>query len=149
MLNEIYIGDNLAIMKSKRFKKHKEKFKMIYIDPPYNTQVRKSYNDKLNSDTWIKFMKDRLKVAKTYLKQDGVIFISIDDNEYANLKILCDAIFGSDNFMGTFITKQAQRSNAKHINTIHEYILCFEKEKDCSNYCCCYYFYVRIVKYCF
>ena len=105
MLNEIYIGDNLAIMKSKRFKKYKEKFKMIYIDPPYNTQVRKSYNDKLNSDTWIKFMKDRLKVAKTYLKQDGVIFISIDDNEYANLKILCDAIFGSDNFMGTFITK--------------------------------------------
>lgn len=129
MQNEIYIGDNLAVMKSKDFQKYIDKIKMIYIDPPYNTQNDKCYNDKNTSDDWIKFMSKRFEVSKQLLKSDGVIFISIDDNEYANLKVLCDSIYGKDNFVGTFITQQAQRSNAKHINTVHEYILCFAKDK--------------------
>lgn len=74
-------------------------------------------------------MYDRLAVSKKYLNENGVIFISIDDNEYANLKIICDKIFGKDNFVGTLITLQAQRSNAKLINTVHEYILCYAKNK--------------------
>ena len=128
--NEIYIGDNLEIMKSQKFDKYEEKIKMIYIDPPYNTQGKKSYNDKSSSEDWGLFIKKRLEASKRLLKQDGVIFISIDDNEYANLKLLCDRIFGKENFVGTFITQQAQRSNAKHINTVHEYILCFAKNKE-------------------
>lgn len=130
MKNQIYIGDNLKIMESKSFEKYVEKIKMIYIDPPYNTQGQKSYNDKSSSDEWAKFMKKRIIASKKLLKNDGVIFISIDDNEYANLKLICDEIFGKSNFVGTFITQQAQRSNAKHINTVHEYILCFAKNKD-------------------
>ena len=70
-------------------------------------------------------MRERLVASKKLLKPDGVIFISIDDNEYANLKLICDDVFGKENFVGTFITQQAQRSNAKHINTVHEYIICF------------------------
>ena len=129
MKNEIYIGDNLQIMNSKNFEKYQEKIKMIYIDPPYNTHNIKSYNDKLDSDLWKKFMEDRLFSAKKLLKQDGSIFISIDDNEYANLKLMCDDVFGKENFVGTFITQQAQRSNAKHINIVHEYIVCYAKNK--------------------
>ncbi|MBQ8219025.1 MAG: site-specific DNA-methyltransferase [Bacilli bacterium] len=130
MNNEIYIGDNLTVMNNSIFEKYIDRIKMIYIDPPYNTQNQKSYSDKASSCEWGKFMKERLESSRKFLKSDGVIFISIDDNEYANLKIICDLVFGKENFVGTFITQQAQRSNAKHINTIHEYILCFAKNKE-------------------
>ena len=69
-------------------------------------------------------------MLSTFLSDDGVIFISIDDNEQAYLKVLCDNIFGKSNFIGSFITKQAQRSNSKHINIVHEYILCYAKNKN-------------------
>lgn len=130
MKNKIYIGDNYDVLKSTEFEKFSGKIKMIYIDPPYNTKSCKSYNDKTSSITWGIFMKKRLELSKHLLKEDGAIFISIDDNEYANLKLICDDIFGKENFVGTFITKQSQRSNAKHINIIHEYILCFAKNKN-------------------
>lgn len=130
MNNEIYIGDNLCVMTSPVFEKYTNKIKMIYIDPPYNTQEKRSYKDKATSEEWGEYIKVRLEAAKRYLKNDGVIFISIDDNEYANLRIICDGVFGKENFVGTFITRQAQRSNAKHINTVHEYILCFAKNKE-------------------
>lgn len=130
MKNEIYIGDNYNILTNDFFKeKYTNKVKMIYIDPPYNTLSDKSYNDKSNSDSWADSIKERILISKDLLKEDGVIFISIDDNEYASLKIVCDKIFGKDNFVGTFITQQAQRSNAKYINTVHEYIICFAKNK--------------------
>ncbi|MDO4341160.1 MAG: site-specific DNA-methyltransferase [bacterium] len=129
MTNEIYIGDNLKIMNSQSFKKYIGKIKMIYIDPPYNTNESKSYNDKISSKDWKDYIKKRISASSKFLKNDGVIFISIDDNEYANLKIICDNVFGKENFVGTFITQQSQRSNAKHINTVHEYILCFAKNK--------------------
>ena len=136
MKNEIYIGDNLKVMNDISFKKYYEKIKMIYIDPPYNTQGQKSYNDKSSSQNWATFMEERLKASKKLLKTDGVIFISIDDNEYANLKNVCENVFGKENFVGTFITQQAQRSNAKHINTVHEYILCFAKVVFCKYFGC-------------
>lgn len=130
MNNEIYIGDNLQILNSESFSKFKNKIKCIYIDPPYNTKTAKSYNDKIHSDEWVEFMYPRILSSKEMLSSKGVIFISIDDNEYANLKIMCDEIFGIQNHIGTFITQQAQRSNAKHINTVHEYILCYAKDKN-------------------
>lgn len=132
--HEIYVGDNLQVMKSDAFSKYKNKIGLIYIDPPYNTLTSKSYNDKNNSNSWYNFMKDRLIVAQELMKEDAVILISIDDNEYANLKVCCDEVFGTENFVGTMITKQSQRSNAKLINTVHEYILCYAKDKKCLDH---------------
>lgn len=130
MKNEIYIGDNYEVLKNKAFRdKYINKIKLIYIDPPYNTLNKKSYKDKTDSDYWAEFMECRLDASKDLLKEDGAIFISIDDNEFASLRIICDKIFGKENFVGTFITQQAQRSNAKYINTVHEYIICFAKNK--------------------
>lgn len=129
MKNEIYIGDNLEVLKSESFQKYKDKIKFIYIDPPYNTQGMKSYDDRVTSIEWREFIYPRILEAKNILSKEGIIFISIDDNEYANLKLICDDVFGKENHLGTFITKQSQRSNAKHINTVHEYIICYAKEK--------------------
>ena len=127
--NAIYLGDNLQIMSSTEFSKYKNSVKMIYIDPPYNTKSIKTYNDNLKTIDWNMFMEPRLSKAKDFLTEDGCIFISIDDNEFANLKIMCDKIFGKENFTGNFITYQALRSNSKHINTVHEYVLCYAKNK--------------------
>lgn len=125
MKNKIFIGDNLDILNSSVFSKYHNSIKVIYIDPPYNTKTKKTYND--NNTDWLCSIKKRLEVSRNYLKEDGVIFISIDDNEYAYLKVACDFIFGKENFLGTFITNQAMRSNTKFINTVHEYVLCFAK----------------------
>lgn len=127
--NEVYIGDNLAVMKSDAFKKYRGKIGLIYIDPPYNTLTSKSFNDKHDSVAWRDFMRERLLKAKGLMSDDAVILISIDDNEYADLKLCCDSVFGEQNFVGTMVTKQAQRSNSKLINTVHEYILCYAKDK--------------------
>ena len=130
MKHKVYIGDNLRVMQTnKDFDQYGGKVSVIYIDPPYNTKTKKSYNDKQAREEWLEFMKARLILGRYYLKEDGVIFISIDDNEYAYLKVLCDEVFGEKNCLGTFITKQSQRSNSKHINTVHEYILAYAKNK--------------------
>jgi adenine-specific DNA-methyltransferase len=127
-MNNIYIGDNLVVLKD-LVSKGNIKYKMIYIDPPYNTRTKKTYNDSCSYDEWEIFIKERLECAYKLLLKNGCIFISIDDNEMAHLRNICDDIFGNKNFVGTFITKQSQRSNAKHINVIHEYILCYAKDK--------------------
>ena len=130
MKHKVYIGDNAKVMTfNKDFDQYSGKVGMIYIDPPYNTKTKKSYNDKQAREEWLDFMERRLRLAGYYLKEGGVIFISIDDNEYAYLKVLCDKVFGEQNCLGTFITKQSQRSNSKHINTVHEYILAYAKNK--------------------
>ena len=130
MKHKVYIGDNLLVMQhNKDFDQYGGKVSVIYIDPPYNTKTKKSYNDKQAREEWLVFMKARLILGRYYLNSEGVIFISIDDNEYAYLKVLCDEVFGEQNCLGTFITKQSQRSNAKHINTVHEYILAYAKNK--------------------
>lgn len=129
MKHKVYIGDNAKVMGGDDFSQYEGKFSVIYIDPPYNTKTKKSYNDKKAGEHWQSFMQTRLIYARLYLAEEGVIFISIDDNEYSRLKILCDREFGEKNFLGTFITKQSQRSNSKHINTVHEYILAYAKNK--------------------
>lgn len=130
MTHKVYIGDNAEVMlNNKDFEQYRQKISVIYIDPPYNTKTKKSYNDKQEREEWIEFMRTRLVYGAWSLKDDGVIFISIDDNEYAYLKVLCDEVFGEQNCLGTFITKQSQRSNSKHINTVHEYILAYAKNK--------------------
>ncbi|WRE36828.1 site-specific DNA-methyltransferase [Helicobacter pylori] len=84
---------------------------------------------------WLSFMLPRLKLARDLLKEDGVIFISIDDNECANLKILCDEIFGEDNFVGDFIRKTKSTTNDAKIglNYQHEFLLCYAKNKEFVN----------------
>ena len=129
MKHKVYIGDNVAVMNGEDFSQYEGKVSVIYIDPPYNTKTKKSYNDKQAREEWLSFMGTRLFFARRYLNEEGVIFISIDDNEYAYLKMLCDREFGEKNCLGTFITKQSQRSNSKHINTVHEYILAYAKNK--------------------
>jgi len=155
----LYIeGDNLEVLKLLQKSYHKQ-VKMIYIDPPYNTGKDFVYKDNFkdniknymeqtgqvdaegnklstNSDTsgryhsdWLNMMYPRLKLARNLLKDDGVIFISIDDNEVANLRKICDEIFGEENFVGEFIkqSKVGGGSDSKHIATEHEYILSYAK----------------------
>ena len=130
MKHKVYIGDNFQVMNNPVFQdEYAGKVGVIYIDPPYNTRTKKSYNDKFGHKDWLDFMRNRLHAGRICLSDGGVMFISIDDNEYAYLKVLCDEVFGEQNCLGTFITKQSQRSNAKHINTVHEYILAYAKNK--------------------
>lgn len=138
--NHILIeGDNLEALATLTYT-HEGKIDVIYIDPPYNTGNKDfiyndSYVDKEDSyrhSKWLSFMSRRLKIAKKLLSDRGVIFISIDDNEQAALKMLCDDVdyFGSSNFLGQLILKTATDNNATQINTEHEYMLCYCKNRD-------------------
>jgi len=112
MKNLVIIGDNKNVLSSELLSDFKNNIKMIYIDPPYNTQTVKSYNDKVDSNLWKEEIYFVIKQLRTYLKQNGIIFISIDDSEYATLKLICDKIFGRSNFIGTFITKNRREVTA-------------------------------------
>lgn len=127
MTNKIFIGDNLNALKTMISQKTLVDF--IYIDPPYNTNSKFSYNDSHEHDEWILFMRKRLTLAVELMHEKSSIFISIDDNKLFELKILCDEIFGKKNFIANLVTKQAQRSNSKLVNVVHEYILVYGKNK--------------------
>ena len=151
-------GDNLEVLKLLQ-KSYFGKVKMIYIDPPYNTGKEFIYPDKYaetldtylkytgqkdsegrkfstNTETtgryhsnWLNMMYPRLYLAHNLLRDDGVIFISIDDNEQANLKLLCDEIFGEDNFVETFIWKKkgGAGNTESYIGDLVEYIVMYTK----------------------
>ena len=157
----IYIeGDNLEVLKLLR-QNYYNSIKMIYIDPPYNTGNDFVYNDTFKMDkeesdkaegiisenneklqknqkstnryhaNWLNMMYPRLKLARDLLTDDGVIFISIDDNEQANLKRLCDEIFGEENFVGLFVVNTTP--NGRDYGCMakqHEYILFYGKNKE-------------------
>ncbi|MEO7080974.1 MAG: site-specific DNA-methyltransferase [Flavobacteriales bacterium] len=128
--NFLFKGNNLLTLSSIS-KVFNGKIKLIYIDPPYNTGKDSFlYNDSFNHSTWLTFMKNRLEVSKGLLKQDGVIFISIDITEQAYLKVLCDEVFGRDNFVGEIIWETATDNNATQISIEHEYVLCYAKNKE-------------------
>ena len=160
--NLLIEGDNLEVLKLLQ-KSYAGKVKMIYIDPPYNTGKEFIYPDKFqdNLDTylkytgqimddgfktssntessgrfhtnWLNMMYPRLKLAKTMLKEDGVIFISIDDNERDNLKTICDEIFGEDNFLSAIIVQSNKRGQTyKDIAKCHEYVLIYYKSEESS-----------------
>ena len=155
----LYIeGDNLEVLKLLQ-KSYHGKVKMIYIDPPYNTGNDFVYPDNFadsienykkitgqvdsgghpvstNSEAnghyhtdWLNMMYPRLRLARNLLTDDGVIFISIDDNEAANLKKICDEVFGEENRIETIIWKSKYGAGAKTVGFIstHEYILCYSK----------------------
>jgi len=129
--NLIIKGNNLLALHSLK-EQFTGKVKLIYIDPPYNTgNDGFKYNDNFNHSTWLIFMRNRLKIAKHLLRDDGVIFISIDDNEQAYLRVMCDEIFGKENYLNTFCwvsnLKGRQISNSGAAKTC-EYVLCFGKK---------------------
>lgn len=137
--NKVLIGDCRAVLSSKsvldyasydgcgRPELRKEgKVSIVYIDPPYNTGSKLCYNDKRDDDDWEALLEESIVACRYLLRDDAVIFVSIDDNKYAQLKLLLDNYY---DYLGTFITHQAQRSNAKHVNTTHEYVLCYGKDK--------------------
>lgn len=155
--NKIIHGDNLEALKS-LLPEYEGRIKCIYIDPPYNTGNEKwVYNDNVNDpkikkwlgevvgkqgedlsrhDKWLCMMYPRLKLLHKLLAEDGAIFISIDDNELANLKLLCDEIFGVNNFIGQWHWfKSATPPNLSYkIKKNIEYVLCYEKQKSSTKY---------------
>jgi adenine-specific DNA-methyltransferase len=143
--NNILIeGDNFHVLTCLNYVL-KESVDLIYIDPPYNTGHEDfayndsfvNYDDSFIHSKWLSFMNKRLVLARDLLKDDGLIFISIDDGEQANLKLLCDSIFGNLNFVNTFIIdKTAQgANNSSTFKTQHEYCLMYKKNSaDGINY---------------
>ena len=156
----LYIeGDNLEVLKLFQ-KSYFGKVKMIYIDPPYNTGKDFVYQDdfmdnianykeitkqttRANAETngryhtdWLNMMYPRLKLARNLLRDDGVIFISISNEEYSNLKKICDEIFGENNYIETFLwtkTSTPPSLSNKSRKTV-EYILCYEKFRNNNKY---------------
>ncbi|MGV1784387.1 MULTISPECIES: site-specific DNA-methyltransferase [Agrobacterium] len=147
-------GDNLEALKLLQ-KSYAGKVKLIYIDPPYNTGKDFVYPDdfrdsiknyleltgqvdsggkKATSNTetsgrfhtdWLNMILPRLKAAKTLLRRDGVILISIDNQEISNLRLLCDEIFGAENFVSCFVWEKGRKNDAKLVSNGHEYILVY------------------------
>ena len=109
------------------------KIKLIYIDPPYNTGSDSfGYNDSFNHSSWLTFMKNRLEMARDLLKDDGSIWINIDDDEGHYLKVLCDEVFGRENFVANVIweKKFSPQNDAKWFSDNHDHILVFAKIKE-------------------
>ncbi len=151
--NKIIHGDNLEALKS-LLPEYEGKIKCIYIDPPYNTGNESwVYNDNVNHpkikkwlgevvgkdgedltrhDKWLCMMYPRLKLLHKLLDKDGAIFISIDDNEQAHLKLLCDEIFGSGNFINNIIwqKKYSPQNDAKFFSDMHDFVMCYAKNKN-------------------
>ncbi|MBR4903321.1 MAG: site-specific DNA-methyltransferase, partial [Selenomonadaceae bacterium] len=122
-------GDNfhaLNLLQSK----YREKIKCVYIDPPYNTNAAPIlYKDGYKDSSWLCLMEKRLHLSKALSSDDGAIFISIDDNEQANLKLICDDIFGANNFVAQLICKAklGKVGTTSLISSEHEYITCYAK----------------------
>lgn len=134
--NMLIHGDNLIALKSLE-NKFSNKIKCIYIDPPYNTgSAFELYDDNVEHSIWLSLMKERINILKKLLSEDGLIYIQIDDIECAYLKVLCDEIFGRDNFITTIAVKMSTPSGVKlshrdkKILKIKEYILVYCKEKE-------------------
>jgi adenine-specific DNA-methyltransferase len=157
--NLVIEGDNLDVLKLLQ-KSYAGKVKLIYIDPPYNTGGDFVYPDdfqdsiknyleltgqldglgrKLSTNPessgrfhtdWLNMMYPRLKLARCLLSENGAIFVSIDDNEFQNLKAVCDSVFGVENFVGVFIwEKRTTRENRSAFSVNHDYIVCFARDK--------------------
>lgn len=155
--NLLIKGDNIDALRLLR-QSYFGKVKLIYIDPPYNTQsdafiyrddfsakqgevleqlgyakdnidyIKNIYGARTHSG-WLSFMYPRLLLAKDLLRDDGVIFISIDDNEQAQLKLLCDEVFGQENFVSTLVWAAGRKNDSRLISVSHEYILCYAGNK--------------------
>lgn len=136
--NEVHCVDNLDFLKLNQ-ERLRGKVKCIYIDPPYNTGKDFIYKDKRHKrgecrhSQWLSFMLPRLKLARDLLREDGVIFVSIDDNEQANLKLLMDEVFGEENFVAIAPRKTGAGSAAtrsdRELRKVHDFVLIYIKSE--------------------
>lgn len=129
--NLIIKGNNLLALHALKTQ-FRGKIKLIYIDPPYNTgNDFFGYNDNFNHSSWLTFMKNRLEIARELLRDNGSIWINIDDAEAHYLKVLCDEVFGRENFVANIIwqKKFSKQSDAKWFSDNHDHILVFAKNK--------------------
>jgi len=146
--NLIIHGDNLIALKA-LLPLYAGKIKCIYIDPPYNTGNEKwAYNDNVNSpmmqewlgkvvdkedltrhDKWLCMMMPRLKLLRQLLREDGVMFISIDNNEFQRLNLMTEELFGEDNKIAEIVWDLGTGTTAGHFTRAHEYVLCYAKDK--------------------
>ncbi|MFR3483768.1 MAG: site-specific DNA-methyltransferase [Clostridia bacterium] len=129
--NVLIHGDNLLALKALE-SKYAGRVKCIYIDPPYNTgSAFEHYDDNLEHSQWLNLMRPRLEILRKLLSEDGSIWISIDDDEGHYLKVLCDEIFGRNNFVNTIIweKKYAPQGNAQWFTDSHDFILVYAKDK--------------------
>jgi adenine-specific DNA-methyltransferase len=133
--NFIIKGNNLLVLHS-IYKRFAGKVKLIYIDPPYNTGKDSfKYNDKFNHSTWLSFMKNRLEIAKMFLRKDGVIFVHCDNNEQAYLKALMDDIFHRENFIETIsVVNNPGGRDYGGIANMHEFIHVYSASLDYKIY---------------
>jgi len=155
--NKIIHGDNLEALKA-LLPEYEGRIKCIYIDPPYNTGNEGwVYNDNVNDpkikkwlgqvvgkesedlsrhDKWLCMMYPRLKMLHKLLSEDGAIFISIDDNEQANLKLICDEIFGGGNFLGNICwqKKQSPQNDSINFSDMHDFIIAYAKRKKINRF---------------
>ena len=141
--NHILIeGDNLHALTALSYT-HSGRIDVIYIDPPYNTGKKNDFkyndhwvdkDDAYRHSKWLSFMSKRLEIAKQLLSDKGVIFISIDDNEQAQLKLLCDEVFGSENCLGPIIQdKLNSKNDTINIQKNHEFIICYRNKTILEN----------------
>ncbi|KAB8031047.1 DNA methyltransferase [Fluviispira multicolorata] len=141
-LSQKIIKDNNLLIRSENFealkylKKIEAKFNIIYIDPPYNTGLKFTFNDKFkaqheNQDAWLCMMFPRIILAHNILNENGVMFVSIDDRENANLTVIMREIFGKENHIGTIKWRKKNKPSFldKHIGNVIEYVLIFAKDK--------------------
>ena len=135
--NFLLEGDNLHSLYLLE-KTHKGRIDVIFIDPPYNTGSKNDFiyddcivdsNDTFRHSKWCSFIFKRLCIAKSLLSESGLIFITIDDNEYANMKMLCDDIFGEQNFVATCVWQKIHsiKNDAKYFSVNHDYVLVYAK----------------------
>jgi len=130
--NMLIYGDNLLALKALE-QDFTGKIKCIYIDPPYNTgNAFEHYDDNLEHSIWLNLIKPRIELLRNLLREDGSIWISIDDDESHYLKVLCDEIFGRNNFVNNVIweKKYSPQNDAKWLSDSHDHILAYAKSKE-------------------
>ncbi|WP_375671395.1 site-specific DNA-methyltransferase [Bartonella sp. CL434QHHD] len=128
--NKLIFGDNLLALKALE-KEYTGKVKCIYIDPPYNTgNAFEHYEDGLEHSIWLSLMRDRLELLHHLLADDGALFMQLDDNEIHYAKILCDELFGRNNFVANLIwhKKRGKDNSSRYFSTTHDHILVYAKD---------------------
>src|SRR4030066_134010 len=127
--NRVIFGDNLLALKALE-QEFAGKIKCTYIDPPYNTgSAFTHYDDGVEHSLWLSMMRDRLEILRRLLTEQGSLWITIDDNEAHYLKVLCDEIFGRNNFVGNAIWEKADspRMDAQFFSVRHDHLLVYAK----------------------
>lgn len=129
--NRLIYGDNLLALKALE-QEFTGKIKCVYIDPPYNTGAAfEHYDDSVEHSLWLSLMRDRIEVLNRLLSDVGSLWITIDDNEAHYLKVLCDEIFGRQNFLANVVWEKVYtpKSNARGLSADHDHILLYSKSE--------------------